>query len=692
MMTAGVLVCLLSLSAWAGVLLDRRGFWKTDQRLESSTALPGEPPAVVAVVPARNEARTIGHTVEALLKQVYTGRFSVVVVDDNSTDGTAEAALKGAQRVPGGQERLEILKGDPLPEGWSGKLWAVNQGVNEALRIEPSAGYILLTDADIELADGTLARLVSQCERKNLVLASLMVRLRCRSFWERLLIPAFIFFFQKLYPFPQINNPAHRRAGAAGGCMMVRTPALRAIGGIESIHGALIDDCTLAARLKGKGPIFLGLATRSRSLRPYDSLGEIWSMVARTAYVQLERSPLMLLATVVGMVLLYLVFPVATIVGLVTGTWPVALLGALGWTLMTLLYAPTLRLYRRPFRSGFLLPVAAFLYTLMTIDSARRHYMGRGGEWKGRVYSDETGTTPNQAGPADPAATSGGWTTEKLAAHVEELTRASGTSFYGAMRVLPKPRRQGMYALYAFCRVIDDIADDPGSREEKEQKLAAWRDQIDAIYDPARAPTDPVALALSPVRLRFGLPKQDFLAVIEGMEMDAGPSVRIADMPSLEYYCDRVACAVGRLSNRIFGVDEALVDPIAKHTGLALQFVNILRDVAEDARINRLYLPASRLRAHGLTDTDTLGPEFLSHPATRKVCQELASRAAAEVAEAQRLQKKAPKGTIRPAVIMLTVYRRYLAALNARGFEDLEKPVHVSKLFKLYAALRHGLF
>lgn len=683
----GIILCLMGLLAWAGVLLDRRGFWRADQRLDSTVALPETPPKIVAIIPARNESPTIGLAVEALLQQSYPGSFRVIVVDDNSTDSTSDAALNGARKVKDGVERTTILKGNPLPPGWSGKLWAVHQGVAEALRQDPQADYVLLMDADIEFAPGTLRRLVSQAERKGLTLTSLMVRLRVRGFWERLLIPAFVFFFQKLYPFAQVNNPSHARAGAAGGCMLVRVSALKAIGGIASIRGALIDDCTLAARLKGKGPIFLGLATRTRSLRPYNSLGEIWSMVARTAYVQLERSPLFLAGTVVGMGLLYLVLPLGALIGLVTGAWLVAGLGVLGWLLMACLYYPTLKLYHRPFLWGLTLPLAAFLYTLMTLDSARRHYAGRGGEWKGRAYqgAGAEGASHETAAAEDLLDENG------LARHVEALTKASGTSFYGAMRILPKDQRNGMYALYAFCRIIDDIADEPGEKAEKEAQLAFWRDQIGALYDPTRSPTHPVARALVQPCFRFGLIEDDFLAIIEGMEMDAGPSVRIKDLPALDYYCDRVACAVGRQSNRIFGLDETLVAPIAHHTGLALQLINILRDVAEDAVIDRLYLPEDRLRAHGLTDTRDLSA-LLTHPATRKVCQEIASRAAAEVAEAERQQKRANRRTIRPAVAMLTIYREYLNELNRRGFSDLTKPIRVSRWFKIRTALRFMFF
>ncbi|MBK1665419.1 squalene synthase HpnD [Rhodospirillum rubrum] len=674
------LVALLSLAAWAVVLLTRRRFWRCDQRLGQNTMAPGAAPAVVAVIPARDEAHTIGQTVRSLLNQSYPGRLVVVVVDDSSSDGTADAARAGAASVYDGPSRLIVVPGKPLEAGWSGKLWAVHQGLEVAAQAVPEARYVLLTDADIEHIPGNIARLVGKCERDGLVMASLMVKLRCESAWEHLLIPAFIFFFQKLYPFPLVNDPDHRTAGAAGGCILARRETLDAIGGVAALRGALIDDCALAALLKEKGPIWLGLAGRTRSLRPNDELGDIWRMVARTAYVQLHHSPLRLIGAVIGMTLLYLVPPVALIVGILSADFPAAVAGLVGWIGLAILYRPTLHLYRRPPMAGLALPLAALLYTLMTIDSARRHYVGRGGEWKGRTYSGNASAGADP-GPRSPA---------ELAAHVEAITKASGTSFYGAMRILPRERRLAMYAIYAFCRVVDDIADGTAPEAEKRAELARWRDEIDALYARGgKGPEHPVARALDgPIR-RFALPREDFLAVIEGMELDAGPRVRIRDITELEQYCDWVACAVGRLSNRIFGADPALSDDVARHTGLALQLTNILRDVVEDAERDRLYLPLSRLRAHGLKTTKDIDA-VLVHPATAKVCAELASKAAAEFAEADRAQAACDHKTMRPAIIMKEVYRRIHAALMVRGWARLGEPVKVSKLTKLGIALRHG--
>jgi hopene-associated glycosyltransferase HpnB len=247
-------------------------------------------------------------------------------------------------------------------------------------------GYVLFTDADINHSPTNLQDLVTKAETERLDLTSLMVLLRRETFWETLLIPAFVFFFQMLYPFPWVNNPKHHMAGAAGGCMLLRFSALESIGGLACIRDALIDDCALGAAVKAAGPIWLGLTKTTISLRPYPTLQSIWDMVARSAYTQLRYSPWLLAGTVVSMGLVYLVLPVSTVVGVVTGHWLLAGTGLLGWGLMALAYWPTLKLYGCPPWLAFSLPWIALLYTLMTLDSALRHWRGQGGAWKGRVY------------------------------------------------------------------------------------------------------------------------------------------------------------------------------------------------------------------------------------------------------------------------------------------------------------------
>ncbi|MDZ7964625.1 MAG: glycosyltransferase [Nostoc sp. DedSLP03] len=396
---------LLSLTIWL-VLLGFWGlFWRTDQQLEVTKTQLESLPVVCAVVPARNEAELIPTSLRSLLLQDYPGSFNVFLVDDRSTDRTANFA-EGVAHAVGKPQQLHIISGVSLPPGWSGKLWAVEQGIKSASLLAPD--YFLLTDADIEHDPGNLRRLVAKAVQEDLDLVSVMVRLRCESFWEKLLIPAFVFFFQKLYPFRWVNNPNNPTAAAAGGSILIRREALERIGGIQVIRQALIDDCALAKAVKksggqgdngttgqgdrkinsmpSQGRIWLGLSGLTRSLRPYDSLATIWDMVARTAYTQLNYSPLILLGTLIGMPLIYLTPPVCVILGVVSSNWAIALTGFLGWLLMTFAYYPTIRFYKCSFWFAFSLPAIAFLYTLMTLDSALRHWQGRGGAWKGRVY------------------------------------------------------------------------------------------------------------------------------------------------------------------------------------------------------------------------------------------------------------------------------------------------------------------
>jgi hopene-associated glycosyltransferase HpnB len=364
-MTAGILAA-LALAGWVYLLLGRGMFWRADVRLPRETALPSRWPSVVAIVPARNEAPYIGQAVASLKAQDYAGAFRVVVVDDQSEDDTGAIA-----RAAG----AEVVTGAPRPPGWAGKPWAMAQGAQAA----GDAAYIWFTDADIVHAPDTLRRLVAKAEAESHDLVSLMVRLDCRSLWDRLLIPTFVFFFQMLYPFAWVNDPKRRTAGAAGGSMLVRATALARAGGVAAIGSALIDDCALAKAVKSSGGrIWLGLSEVDTSIRPYGGLGGIWRMVARSAYDQLGYSPLALAGTIAGLALLYLAPPVLAVSGMA--------LGALAWLLMALAEAPTLRLYRLPLIWGVFLPVAALLYVGMTLDSAVRHWRGRGGEWKGRTH------------------------------------------------------------------------------------------------------------------------------------------------------------------------------------------------------------------------------------------------------------------------------------------------------------------
>jgi hopene-associated glycosyltransferase HpnB len=385
----------LASAGWVYLLAFRGRFWQCDQRLSSSNdATLSQWPSICAIVPARNEASVLPQSLQSLLTQTYPGRFRVMLVDDQSTDGTSDLALQTAKACQA-EESLQIMTTEPLPTGWSGKLWAVHQGIRRVLQDseQPLPDYFLLTDADILHGIDNLKQLAIKAEQERLDLVSLMVLLRCKSFWEKLLIPAFIFFFQKLYPFPWVNQPEHSMAAAAGGCVLVRRDALMAVGGIEVIRKALIDDCALGAAIKGDrttgqtGRIWLGLSTTTTSLRPYPSLQTIWDMVARTAFTQLGYSFGLLFISLAGMTLLYALPPVGLLLGWTMGGWAIALSAGLAWMLMTIAYWPTIRLYKLAPLWVLTLPLVGILYTLMTLDSAVRHTQGRGGAWKGRVYA-----------------------------------------------------------------------------------------------------------------------------------------------------------------------------------------------------------------------------------------------------------------------------------------------------------------
>ncbi|MET7994688.1 glycosyltransferase [Amycolatopsis sp. NPDC005232] len=361
----------LTLVVWLGLAFGHGWFWRTDQRLPPS-ARPVEWPSVAVVVPARDEAAVLPTTLPALLAQRYPGRARVILVDDDSGDGTGDLA----RRLGGAPDALPltVVTPDPLPAGWTGKLWAAARGVAEA----GTAEFVLLTDADIEHGPGSLETLVAACGERDLV--SQMAVLRTETPWERLIVPAFVYFFAMLYPFRRVNNPRSRVAAAAGGCVLVRRGALERAGGLAAVRGAVIDDVALARAVSAAGGrTWLGFATNVRSVRPYPRLSDLWQMVARTAYTQLRHSPLVLAGTVVGLALVFLAPPVLTFTG---PSWP----ALAAWVLMAATFVPIARYYRQWPVLGALLPVTALLYTVMTLDSARRHFAGRGAGWKGRNY------------------------------------------------------------------------------------------------------------------------------------------------------------------------------------------------------------------------------------------------------------------------------------------------------------------
>ena len=375
-MMAATLVMFLSLAIWLVLLFGRGFFWLARER-DDRDELP-EPdnwPSVAAVVPARNEADVIARSIASLVAQDYPGKFRVILVDDQSGDGTGAAACVV------GNDRLTLLGGAAHPPGWTGKLFAVSQGVARANAADPP-DYLWLTDADIAHAPDNLRLLVARAEKNKLVLVSLMAKLNCETFAERFLIPAFVFFFDMLFPFAWANDPKKRTAAAAGGCMLVQREALARAGGIEAIRGEIIDDCALARRLKAQGPIWLGLTERAASLRPYARIADVRAMVARSAYAQLGYSPLVLAGTVFGMALLYIV-PLA---GFAAGGLG-ALGGTLAWAIMTVMFQPMLHFYRRSPLWGLALPLIGVFYAAFTIDSAVQHWRGRGGMWKGRAQA-----------------------------------------------------------------------------------------------------------------------------------------------------------------------------------------------------------------------------------------------------------------------------------------------------------------
>ena len=374
-MIAGPLIVFVSLAIWLVLLFGRGWFWLARERDDDVLPEPEGWPAVIAVVPARNEADGIAACVKSLLAQDYSGPFKIVVVDDQSEDATAAVVREL------GDPRVEVMAGVPHPSGWTGKLFAVSQGVAQAGSVPV---YLWLTDADIAHSADNLRHLVARAEHGRYTLVSLMARLNCESFAECLLIPAFVFFFDMLYPFAWVNDRRRKTAAAAGGCILLRREALERAGGIASIRSEIIDDCALGRRLKDQGPIWLGLTGRAVSLRLYPRIADIRAMVARSAYAQLGYAPVVLAGTILGMVLLYMV-PLA---GLALGGLS-AIFGALTWAAMTVCFQPILYFYRRSPFWGLALPLIGVFYAAFTLDSAVQHWRGRGGMWKGRAQAIE---------------------------------------------------------------------------------------------------------------------------------------------------------------------------------------------------------------------------------------------------------------------------------------------------------------
>ena len=401
--------CTVAAVAWLYLIAGHGGYWRTSEWLPRIAAEPDAWPDVVAVVPARNEAEMLPVTLPALLGQQYPGTLTVIVVDDRSSDGTGEVAARIA-RTSG--RPLRVIAGTRPPDGerWAGKVWAMAQGLRAAGAFAPGMdGYLLFTDADIAWEAHQLRRLVAAAEGDDRDLVSQLALLRTAAGWERVVVPAFVYFFAQLYPFRRVNVPGSRTAAAAGGCMLVRRRALA--GGLAPISDALIDDVALGRMVKRqRGRSWLGLTRQVVSVRPYPGLASLWQMVARSAYTQLRYSPVVLAATLTGLLFLYALPPAGAVTGLVAllaggEQGPAALAagaGLAGWALMSLSYLPVLRLYRlSPLRAPGL-PLIALLYAAMTADSARRYYAGRGAEWRGRTNRTRLpGFRPGQASGDD---------------------------------------------------------------------------------------------------------------------------------------------------------------------------------------------------------------------------------------------------------------------------------------------------
>ena len=379
-MIAGILFGFVPLVIWFYLLLFHHGFWRLKERDTGALPEPQAWPFVVAVVPARNEVDVIQISLSSLLAQDYPGDLHVVLVDDQSDDGT------GGRARALNNSRLTVIAGSSRPAGWTGKLWAMNQGVDHATTLQPE--FLWFTDADIVHTSDNLRQLVSRAQESSKTggkaLVSLMARLSCRSAAEHFLIPAFVFFFDMLFPFAAVNNPRSAVAAAAGGCMLVRREALEKAGGLSTIRHNIIDDCALGRVLKAQGPIWLGLTDRAVSLRSYDHLSDIAHMVTRTAYAQLGYSPMVLAGTLLGLALVYLA-PVMTALF----AWgPSQLAGWLAWIVMAAMYQPMLRFYRLSPFWGLALPLIGLFYAAFTVQSAIQHWSGKGGMWKGRAQAN----------------------------------------------------------------------------------------------------------------------------------------------------------------------------------------------------------------------------------------------------------------------------------------------------------------
>lgn len=378
-----LIIAAVALAIWVYLIAARGEFWRTP-KFDDLAPAPGfmNWPSIAVVVPARDEAAGVGRCVTSILSQPYPGALSMVLVDDQSQDGTAQIAADAAAAI-GASDRLTVLSGRPLPSGWTGKLWAVKQGLTVVEGRPALPDYVLLTDADIVYSGDVLMRLVARAQNDRLAMTSVMAKLRCESFAEKYLIPAFVFFFEMLYPFAWVRSRTRKTGAAAGGCILAKWDALKNAGGIDAIRGSLIDDCALGVRLKTQGPVWLGVSHNVISVRASETVGDVGQMISRSAYAQLHYSAVLLVGVIIAMSVVFL----APVVIALFGHSLAAAFAAIAWLLMALAFQPTLRYYGQSPLWGPALPAIALAYMVFTVNSALQHFQGRGGMWKGRAQA-----------------------------------------------------------------------------------------------------------------------------------------------------------------------------------------------------------------------------------------------------------------------------------------------------------------
>ena len=378
----------LSLIIWLYLTFGHHGFWRRREFLPTNTTSNVESwPSIISLTPARNEAELIAKSFSSILEQSYQGSFESILIDDSSEDDTS-AIAKDISKVSSRSEMVHIIQAEKLPQGWSGKLWALQSGHDYTDKMKSVPDYYWLSDADISHEPETLTRLVQWAQKQDIALVSLMVTLNCKGFWERLIIPAFIYYFQLLYPFHAVNNVKRSEAGAAGGCILISRAAVQSIGGFHAIKDKLIDDCSLAQAVKAKGhKIWLGHGTESLSLRNSARFSQLCKMVARTAFVQLSHSYIWLLLAVLSMFLIYILPVLSFVYGIAHQQWLLVIIAASTWSLMAYTYWPTIRAYKLKGFETFLMPFTASLFMGMTLYSSWLHFRGLHAGWHNRSYA-----------------------------------------------------------------------------------------------------------------------------------------------------------------------------------------------------------------------------------------------------------------------------------------------------------------